>query len=126
MSIIPADTANQVRLLVLYSLQPNIANPFDYLEIGPTSTYDVLSFTYPYIKDQVVEVLYDKTWTCVDGAVSGYVHEEFTVQLNKVVVYEAGTNTSISGQLFLCLLSDSNAVPNPQVNLNPKWWYQDL
>ncbi len=125
-SMIPADTVNQLRLIVLYTENPTVINPFTYLENGPTGTYDVLSMTYPYTKDNVIQVLYDKTWTLADGSVTGYVHEEFSVPLNKVVVYQFGTTTSVSGQLYMCLLSDSNAAPNPQVNVNPKWWFQDL
>lgn len=125
-SMLPADTANQMRLIVYYTQNPNIFNPFLYLENGPSGTYDVLSFTLPYTKDNVIQVLYDKTWSLVDGATTGYIHEEFTVNLNKVVVYQVGTTTSVSGQLYMCLLSDSNAAPNPQMNVNPKWWFQDI
>jgi len=120
------DVNNQCRMLVLFSQEPSIATPFNYLENGPSGGYDVLSFTYPYLKSNIVQVLYDNTWTLVDGSNTQYIHEEFSLPINKRVAYQYGTATPYSGAIYLMVLSDSGVAPHPQVNLNPKWWFRDL
>jgi len=126
LSIQAGDTNNQVRAILLYSVEPVITSPYDYLDNGPSAAYDILSYWKPYLDGNVINVLYDKTWTLTDGAETQYVHEEISIPINKRIVYAFGTNTPLSGALYLMFFSDSGLAPHPQVNLNPRWWFRDL
>jgi hypothetical protein len=126
-NMVGGDNTNVMRIFMVYNKGlPPTGVLSDWLNVGASGTQDVTSILETYLKHRNFEVLYDQTWTlCVNSNTANHA-EEFSIPINRDIVFSYNNTTSVSGQLFLVAISDSGVVPHPQLNMNCIVWYSDL
>jgi hypothetical protein len=98
----------------------------DFLDVGPSTTPDIYSMYYPYLKGLRYTVLLDNTVSVVINGNTSVLHREGRIPINKHVTYIYSTTTAISGDILFFAISDSGVVTHPQIDLDTKLYFSCL
>lgn len=125
-SLTYGDAYNVVRVLLIWqhgtpSTTPTLAT---FLDQGPSSAPDVYSMSYPFLHGNQYEVLMDRS-DVVQNPYQQIVDIAGNVPINRRIVYQYNTTTSLSGELWLVMLSDSSLTPNVRGIFNVSVTYSD-
>lgn len=133
---IVADTNNQVRFII-FQWHPNTGTgnpvPTDILLAGPSGNPDIYSL-YNHDKRQDYKVLHDSLYTMNGNGTANYPittssiqFRQYNVSLSKArkKIHYIGGGLNATNRLWCIYLSDSIAIPHPQIIVATKLTFRD-
>ena len=125
--MVVADTTNLIRTTVVYVKGFDIGGTFsNFFANGISGAPDVTSQFLPYGRGKAFEVLYDKTTNLTANGSNAQIIQDISIPINRTITYQVGSPVSLAGNVYLLLMSDSNAAPHPSFKGTTRLYFKSI